>query len=73
MKSVCASDRVSSACFFLLLSVRHGKGASFPRLYLRYHFSKESAITLLRAMVKHYVPYSKYLFLSVISGFLSLL
>ena len=50
-----------------------GRGASFPRLYLRYHFSKESAITLLRAMVKHYVPNSKYLFLSVIWGFLSLL
>ena len=62
MKSVCASDRVSSACFFLLLSFRRGRGAALPWLYLRYHFQKNAAITGLRASVYYYVPCSKYLF-----------
>ena len=70
MKSVCASDRVSSACFFLLLSFRRGGGAALPWLYLRYHFRKNAAITGLRASVYYYVPYSNYLFFPCFSRFL---
>ena len=69
MKSVCASDRVSSACFFLLLSFRRGRGAALPWLYLRYHFRKNAAITGLCSMVCLYVPYSKYPFFPCFSVF----
>ena len=69
MKSVCASDRVSSACFFLLLSFHRGRGAALPWLYLRYHFRKNAAITGLRSMVRLYVPHSKYLFSPCFSVF----
>ena len=71
MKSVCASDRVSSACFFLLLSLRRGRGAALPWLYLRYHFRKNAAITGLRSMVCLYVPNSKHPFFPCFSLFLS--
>ena len=69
MKSVCASDRVSSACFFLLLSFRRGGGAALPWLYLRYHFRKNAAITGLRSIVCLYVPNSKYQFFPCFSVF----
>ena len=69
MKSVCASDRVSSACFFLLLSFRRGRGAALPWLYLRYHFRKNAAITGLCSMVSLYVPHSKYPFSPCFSVF----
>ena len=69
MKSVCASDRVSSACFFLLLSLRRGRGAALPWLYLRYHFRKNAAITGLRSEVCLYVPHSRYPFFPCFSVF----
>ena len=69
MKSVCASDRVSSACFFLLLSLRRGRGAALPWLYLRYHFRKNAVITELCSKVYLYVLYSKYPFSPCFSAF----
>ena len=69
MKSVCASDRVSSACFFLLLSFHRGRGAALPWLYLRYHFRKNASITGLCSMVSLYVPHSKYPFSPCFSVF----